>query len=106
MWQDDIVTFQTGVKTNVNGSISTAWTDATTVACDVQDINRDFVFKRYGITGAGEYKQVFDHTQSALWVKGNQVKFGGIQWWVKMVNGNMGKMGASNHTYVILNEVI
>jgi len=106
MFQDDVVTFQTGVETNVNGSISTVWTDTTTVDCDVQDINNELVYRNYGLTNSGQYKQVFDTTESPLWIIGNQVKFSSVQWLVSLVNGNMGKIGASNHTFVILRKVI
>jgi len=106
MFQDDIVTIQTKTEVNMLGSIKVTWTDNSTVLCDVQDINKEFVFKEYGISEDGEYKQVFDHTQSTDWTKGNQVKYNGQQWWVRLVNGNMGKIGASNHVCIILGKVI
>ena len=106
MWQTDVVTIQEGTKVNTSGSIKVTWADtANTVTCDVQDINKEAVFRDYGIVGH-EFKQVFDLTQSTLWVVGNQVKYDSEQWWVKLVDGNMGKIGFSNHVFVILMKVI
>lgn len=106
MWQTDSVTLQTKTESNVNGSIKSTWADATVIPCDVQDINKEFAFKNYGLTDSTEYKQVFDHTLSTEWVKGNQVKYDGEQWWVRVVQGTRIKIGASNHVYVILSKVI
>ena len=106
MWQTDIVTIQDSTQVNVSGSIDVTWADTiNTVKCDVQDVNKETVFRDYGIVG-NEFKQVFDLTQSELWVKGNQVKFDNEQYWVKLVNGLMGKIGFSNHVFVILMKVI
>lgn len=106
MWQTDTVNIQTKVETNVLGSISVVWSDNEDVLVDVQDINKELVFKEYGLTDAGEFKQVFDLTNNTGWVKGNQVKFDNTQWWVKLVNDNMEKIGQSNHIFIILSQVI
>ena len=107
MWQTDTVTIQTVTEVNNYGSITQTWTDtANTIACDVQDINKEMVFKDYGFTDSGEYKKVFDRTQSTLWSVDNQVKYNNTQWWVKLVNNSLGKIGASNHVLVILSKVI
>ena len=107
MWQDDTVTFQTVVEVNNYGGITQTWSNtANTVMCDVQDINKELVFKKYGFTDVGEMKQVFDLTKSALWVVGEQVSFNSEQWWVKLVNRQLDKIGASNHVFVILSKVI
>lgn len=105
MWQSDTVTLQTYTETNYNGSIKRTWSDGASVTCDVQDINKEYVYKNYGLTDATEFKQVFDHS-NASWVKGEQVKYGDEQWMVKLVNSNMEKIGLSNHTFVILGKVI
>ena len=105
MWQTDTVTLQTPTEVNTYGSIATTWADGTAVTCDVQDINREYVFKNYGFEEYTEYKQVFDHTNAA-WIKGRQCKYDSEQWLIRLVNANMDKMGASNHTYVILSKVI
>jgi hypothetical protein len=105
MWQTDTVTLQTSTTVNYNGAITLTWSDSTAVTCDVQDINREYVYKNYGLTDATEYKQVFDHT-NASWVKGNQCKYDSEQWMIKLVNSNMEKMTGSNHTFVILAKVI
>lgn len=106
MWQTDTITIQTKTEVNVLGSIKVTWTDSENVLVDVQEINKEFVFKEYGITDSGEFKQVFDHTNNVNWLKGNQVKFDSEQWWVKLVNSNMDKIGLSNHIFVILMKVI
>ena len=105
MWQTDTVYLQTPTDVNTKGSIKRTWTVSDTILCDVQDINKEYVYKEYGFTDATEYKQVFDHNQSA-WVKGHQVKFEDEQWIVRLVNKNMTKIGKSNHVYVILSKVI
>ena len=106
MWQTDTVTIQTGTKGNNKGNKTIVWASDHTVVCDVQDINKEFVLKTYGITGATEYKQVFDQSLDPGWVVGNQVEYNGAQWWVKLVNGNQAKMGASNHVFIILAKVV
>lgn len=106
MWQTDTVTIQTGTKSNNKGDKTIVWADDHPVVCDVQDINKEFVLKEYGISGASEYKQVFDQTLDPGWVNGHQVKFNAVQWWVRLVDGNQAKMGASNHIFVILAKVV
>ena len=107
MWQTDTVTFQTVVNTNNYGGITQVWSDtANTILCDVQDINKELVWKNWGFTNETQFKQVYDHTLSALWVEGEQVKFDNDQWWVKMVNRQMAKIGTSNHVFVILSKVV
>ena len=106
MWQTDTITIQTKTEVNILGSIKVTWTDSENVLVDVQDINKEFVFKEYGINENGDFKQVFDHTNNANWLKGNQIKFDNQQWWVKLVNGNMTKIGLSNHKFIILMKVI
>ena len=105
MFQTDTVYLQTLTEVNTYGSISQAWTNSTAVTCDVQDVNREYVYKNFGLTDATEYKQVFDHT-NASWVKGNQVSYLSEQYIVRLVNKNMEKMGKSNHTFVILSRVV
>lgn len=105
MWQTDMVTLQNKTETNVLGSIKQTWAPSDTVTCDVQDINKELVYKEYGLSDDVEYKQVFDHTQ-ANWTLGYQVLYNGEQWLVRKVDRNMGKMGASNHVFVILSKVI
>lgn len=106
MFQTDTVTLQTKSEVNTLGSIAVTWSDSTTVKVDVQDINKELVFKTYGFSEFGEYKQVFDHNLTTNWVKGNQVKFNNEQWWVKLVNKQMGKLTASNHIFIILQKVV
>ena len=106
MWQNDTVTFQTKTSVNTRGSIKDTWTSSSTVACDVQDISKEKVLKDYGFTDSNKYYQVFDRTLSALWVEGEQVAFGGDQYLVRMVNNTNGKIGASNHVFVIISKVI
>lgn len=105
MWQNDTVYLQTSVDVNVYGSISRTWTKSTAVTCDVQNISKEYAFKEYGFTEATEYKQVFDHTL-ASWVKGDQVSLLDEQWLVRNVIDGLDKMGASNHTLVILSKVV
>jgi hypothetical protein len=105
MWQTDSVILQTKVETNVLGSIKVVWTTGATVTCDVQDMNKELAYKEYGLVDNVKYKQVFDHT-NADWQEGYQVAYDGVQWLVRLVNRNMKKMGASNHTFVILSKVI
>ena len=105
MWQTDTVTLQTKTSVNNLGSITNTWIDGNNVLCDVQDISKEVVFKEYGISDEGLYKQVFDHT-NANWTQGLQVKYRDEQYWVKLVNKNMAKMSASNHTFVLLLKVI
>ena len=105
MFQTDTVYLQTVVETNTYGSISQVWTNSTAVTCDVQDISKEYVFKKYGYTEATEYRQIFDHTL-ATWVKGNQVAFEGSQWLVRNAKTRLNKIGASNHVYVIISKVI
>lgn len=106
MWQTDTVTIQTKSEVNTLGSIDVTWSDSTTVLCDVQDVNKELMVKNYGFSESGEYKQVFDYNLTTNWVKGNQVKYNGNQWWVKLVNKQMGKMSASNHIFIILQRVV
>jgi len=105
MWQDDIVYLQTSTEVDTYGSIAITWTKGTAVTCDVQDINKEYVYKNYGLTESTEYKQIFDHTQ-ASWVLGEQVSYLDKQWLVRLANKNMGKIGNSNHIYVIISKVI
>lgn len=105
MWQTDTVTLQTGTETNINGSISIAWADSTAVTCDVQEITKEYAYKNYGFEESTEYVQVFDYTHAA-WVKPNQCKYESEQWLIRKVDGNMQKMGASNHTFVVLSKVV
>ena len=106
MWQTDVVAIQTGVKSNNKGDKTVIWTNDHNVICDVQDINKEFVLREFGIAGDTEYKQVFDLSLDPGWVKGNQVSFESSQWWVRLVDGNQDKIGASNHIYVILAKVV
>lgn len=105
MWQTDTVILQTKIDVNTYGSISQTWTDDVSVQCDVQDINKEYVFKNYGLSDDTEYKQIFDHT-GANWIKGNQCSYNGEQWLIRLVNDSMTKIGASNHTYVIISKVV
>jgi hypothetical protein len=105
MWQTDTVYLQTKVDTNVYGSISTVWTQSTAVLCDVQDISKEYAYKNYGLTNANNFKQIFDYNM-ATWVVGNQVKYNEKQWIVRLVNNSLGKIGATNHTFVIMSEVV
>jgi len=106
MWQTDTVLIQTKTVTpNYGGGIVSWGAPTTSITCDVQDINKEIVFKNYGFTENVEYKQVFDHTLSSLWVKGNQVSCDSEQWIIRLVNGQMAKIGASNHVFVILSKV-
>lgn len=105
MWQTDIVYLQTATDVNYNGSIKQTWTKSVAVTCDVQDISKEYVFKEYGFTDATEYRQIFDHSL-ASWVKGEQVSFEDEQWLVKVVKGNLDKMGKTNHKYVVIGKVV
>ena len=105
MWQTDTITLQTYTETNYLGSITRTWTDGNDILCDVQDISKELVYKNYGFTEIGNYKQIFDHNNSS-WILGNQVKYDSKEYLIVMVNSNMAKMGASNHTFVIMKEVI
>jgi len=105
MWQTDTVKLLVKqTATGYAGDIIT-WTatGGTDVTCDVQDINKETVYKSYGIDG-NEFKQVFDLT-NANWLIGTQVKYGSLNFYVKLVNKNMNKMGLSNHTFIILEKV-
>lgn len=104
MWQNDTVTLLTPTETNVMGSISISWANGDSVTCDVQDINREYVYKNYGFEEYTEYKQIFDHTR-ASWVNGRQVSYDGARWLVRLVN-DFSDMGSSNHKYVIISKVI
>lgn len=107
MWQTDPVTLQTkGTVAKVRGATKVTWVDSTVINCDVQHIDRDFVFKKYGLNDAAEYRQIYDLTLNSGWVKGNQVKIDGESWWVRVVSGNRAKMGASNHVFIIVSRVI
>ena len=127
MWQTDTVYTTVKKETNNLGAlevtwiptawiaIDTPWEDlevtweelsSSIIVCDVQDISQELAFKEYGMVDKGRYKQVFDHSSSSGWVQGNQVYFEGEFYWVMMVNSNMNKMGASNHTFVLLLKVI
>lgn len=103
MWQTDTVIFQIESKTNLYGSLKITYTDGISVKCDVQDINKEFVFETYGITTNTQVKQVFDHSL-ASWIVGSQVKYDGLNWWVRLVERQT-KIGASNHVYAIIERV-
>ena len=105
MWQTDTVYLQTCTDVNTKGSVKRTWTRDVAVLCDVQDISKEYVTKEYGFTDATEYRQIFDRTLSD-WVKGYQVEFDGVQWLVRLVKGNLNKMGASNHKYIIISKVV
>lgn len=106
MWQTDDVTIQEATIVNSEGVISISWADTVNViTCDVQEINKELVYKKYGYTDADEWLQVFDLTQSELWIKGNQVKFDSRLWKIRKVIHN-DKIGKSNHNYILLSEVI
>ena len=106
MLQTDTVTFQTKTETNINGAITIAWTDsANTTKCNVQDISNEIVFKKYGFTAATDFLQAFNDSNDTHWSNGSQIKFGTIEYLVKKVIKH-DKLGASNHTYVILQRVI
>jgi len=106
MLQTDTVTFQTKTETNINGAITIAWADsANTTKCNVQDISKETVLKRYGYTDATEYLQVFDDSNDTNWKETYQVKFNLKNYLVKKVT-DFSKLGVSNHTYVILQRVI
>ena len=106
MWQTDTVTLQTVTIVNNYGDITETWSDASTVLCDVQDINKELVMRNWGFTDNTEYKQVFDHTLNSGWKVGNQVKYDSEQWRIMLVNRQMAKMGATNHVFVILSKVV
>lgn len=106
MFDDYTVTLQTSSTVKVRGATKVTWTDEEDVTCDVQDINKEEVRREWGITDATEFKQVFDGTLNPNWEKGNQVKYDGSQWWVKLVDGNMGNLGVTNHIFIILGKVI
>jgi len=105
MWQDDIVYLQTSVDVSTYGSIKREWTKTTAIPCDVQNISKEYAFKEYGYTEATEYRKVFDHNIVA-WVKGDQVSLLNEQWLVRNVIDGLDKMGASNHTLVIISKVV
>lgn len=104
MFQDDTIYSQTYTTTNFNGSVDREYTRDEAITCDVQDINKEYAYKTYGLTDVNELKQVFDHT-NATWVVGDQVEYLTEQWIVKLCNANMEKLGYSNHTYVIIAKV-
>ena len=105
LWQTDTVKLLVKVVTSGYAGDIITWTStgSTDVVCDVQDINKEIVYKSYGIDG-NEFKQVFD-LSNAIWTKGNQVEYLSARYYVKLVNANMDKMSASNHTFVILEKV-
>lgn len=105
MWDTDTVKKLVKVSTTGYAGNVITWTQAgsTDVLCDVQDVNKEFVLKQYGIAG-NQFKQVFDLNNTA-WTVGNQVLYGGLNYWVKLVNANMAKMALSNHTFIILERV-
>ena len=105
LWQTDTVTLQSVVNVNTHGSIKQTWTDTDAISCDVQDISTEYAYKKYGLTEANEMRQIFDHTHGS-WIVGNQVSYLGEQWLIKLVNASNDKMGASNHTFIIISKVI
>jgi len=105
MFQSDIIYLQTKIETNVYGSISIEWTKATPIICDVQDISKEVVFKKYGLTEAGLYRQIYDHAESS-WVLGEQVSYLDEQWLIVLIHGNQNKIGLSNHKYVVIRKII
>lgn len=102
MWATDTVTLQTASRSNSEGVITNTWATASTVLCDVQDISKELVFRRYGID-ANECKEVYDLT-NATWVIGDQCKFETNQYWIKALQV-YDKMGSSNNTRVLLEKV-
>ena len=106
MWQNDTVTFQTKTEVNTAGSIKQTWVPGSSVLCDVQDINKEKVHKAYGLTDANQFKQVFDHTMDSKWTEGEQVLHNSFQWLIRLIDGTEGKMGLSNHTYIIMSKVV
>ncbi len=105
MWQTDTVNIQTFTEVNDRGSIKRTWNDDLDVLCDVQDITKEIVLRDYGFNQDNEFKQVFDQT-NATWTEGQQVKFLSDQYWIRKVDGNMEKIGGSNHTFVILGKLV
>jgi len=106
MLQTDTITFQTKTEVNSEGAIVVTWADsANTVKCNVQDISKEMVLKKYGFTDANEFLQVFDDSNDTSWTLGYQVKFESNQYLIKKVI-DFTKLGISNHTYIILNRVI
>lgn len=106
MWQTDSVIIQSGNTVNDEGVLIVTWSDTETIIqCDVQEINKELVYKKYGFTDADEWLQVFDHTCSTAWIKGNQVKFDSREWEIRKIE-HQDKMGKSNHAFIILSAVI
>ena len=105
MWQTDTVTLQTGTEVNTMGSVSITWASRGTVLCDVQDISTEYVHKEYGFTDANQFRQIFDQSNGD-WVNNEQVSYDGEQWLVRMIKTNLYKIGASNHTYIIISKVV
>lgn len=100
MWQTDLVLLMTSQDINNYGGLNRVWTPYLGVMCDVQDITRELVYKRYGFDGT-EFKQVFD-TAFAPWATGDVVRYNGVTWLVKLVSANKTKIARSNHVFVIL----
>lgn len=106
MLQTDTITFKSKTEVNTNGAITITWADTSnTVKCNVQDISKEIVLKKYGYTDATEYLQVFDDNNNKNWKETHQVKFNLNNYLVKKVI-NFSKLGVSNHTYIILQRVI
>lgn len=105
MFQTDEVILQSSTDVNTYGSVSQTWVNGLTITCDVQDINKEYAYKNYGLTESTEYKQIFDLT-NADWVKGNQVEYQSEQWIIRVVNKQMSKINLSNHTYVVISKVV
>lgn len=105
MWNTETVNLQTVTEVNTLGSIKQTWTNSTAILCDVQDISKEYAYKKYGLTDANEMRQIFAPTGS-LFVVGNQVSYNSLQWLVRLVNDSHNKIGASNHCFAIVSKVI
>ena len=105
MLNTKIITMQEKVITSYLGSDKIVWTDIEDVNCDVQDINKEYALKKFGISG-NNLKQVFDFKQNQYWQVGNQVKYETEQYNVKLVNKEMSRFSNSNHIFAIISKVI
>ncbi len=105
-WNTDLITFQDKTIEKFQGTSRVTWTpNGNMTHCDAQPINKELVFKNYGFTDAGEYRQIFDRSMSSGWVVGDQVIFGTEQWLVRKVD-KWDRMSKSNHIFIIISKVV
>jgi len=104
MWNTDTVYLQTKTVVDTLGSIKETWSNDSSVLCDVQPINKEKVYKEWGITDSNVFKKIFAPAGSGF-VEAEQISIDGEQFLVRLI-ANQNKIGASNHMMVIASKVI